>query len=122
MVRSKACGAGSAQLADTDVAECQRARMIALQPDVAAPRAAVVRPRGELARLHASGPVRAAKFVFEQLDAVQPVFDMWAPGDNLRRVPLADRFEVARRRRVHRIRGAGAREPRLVVGAVDVVE
>src|SRR5581483_6349766 len=33
-----------------------------------------------------------------------------------------DGFEVAGRRRVHRIRGAGAREPRLVVGAVDVVE
>ena len=96
--------------------------MVALDPEVPAFRAAEVGIGRELARFHLGFPVRAPELVFEQLEAVQPVFDVCAAGDNPGRVELADRLQVAGRRRINRVCGSRAREARLVVLSFLVVE
>src|SRR5262249_40360045 len=77
------------QLADADVAKCERPLVIALQRDVALLRAAVVRVVDELARLDLGFPVRAPQLVLEQLEVVQPVLDVRAAREDARLVPVA---------------------------------
>src|SRR5882672_584353 len=110
------------QFTDANVAKRERALVIALHRDVSALRAAIVGPFVELARLDLGFPVGTSELVLEQLDAVQPVLDVSAVGDDARRVPLADGFQMTGGRRVQRVRGAGARQSRFVVGALRVVE
>src|SRR5579864_5305137 len=111
-----------AKLSNADVPKRQRSRVVALHPQMAARRAPVVGPDGELARLDAGGPVGAAELVLEQFDAVQPVLDMRTFRDDACRVPFADPLQMTLGGRVHGVRGAGAGEPRLVVLGMDVVE
>ena len=62
-----------------------------LNCDVARGFAAVTSDFGELAGLDPSLPVDAFDFVLKQFDAVHPVLDMVASGEQARRVPGANR-------------------------------
>ena len=61
-------------------------------------------------------PVGAPELVLDHLDAVQPVLDVRALGDDARGVPVADRLQVSCRRRVEAVGRGRAGQPRLVVG------
>ena len=54
----------------------ERARMIALERDVAASRTAIVRVSREFAAFHFRFPVRTPQFVLQQLGSVKPMLDM----------------------------------------------
>src|SRR5215475_14550105 len=69
------------QLADADVADCQRAGVIALNTDEPRRRQPVVRVLGELARRDTLLPVLAPELVLDDLHPVQPVLDVIALDD-----------------------------------------
>src|SRR5262245_13343162 len=50
------------------------------------------------------------------------MLDMCAARNNSSAVPLADRFQLTFGRWIQRVSGTGARQARLVVGAVDIVQ
>ena len=109
-------------IANADVAERQRPGVVALEPmcpRVARPN---VRPVRELGRLHLGFPVGTPQLVldaaftpFSQCSTCAPVATMRA----LFHSPTGFRWPAATDRGHS---GAGTREPRLVVVAVDVVE
>jgi hypothetical protein len=96
--------------------------MVALQGEVALARQAVVRPHGELARLDLRLPVRTPELILQEFEAVEPVLDVRAPGDDPRGVPVADGLEMSRGRRIEAIRCPRTGQAGLVVGSLDVVE
>src|SRR4029079_17617576 len=89
---------------NANIAEREHALMIALEPDVADLGAAELRPCLELGRRHLRFPVGAPQFVLDGLEAVEPMLDVGSFCDDPRDVPVADRLQVARRRRVQAIR------------------
>src|SRR3954447_25887744 len=82
-------------LADTNVAEGERAFVVALERNVSAPRTTVVRVGDELAGFHLGQPVGAFELILEQLHPVQPVLDVRSARDDACAVPVADRLQVA---------------------------
>src|SRR6185295_8822790 len=113
---------GLRQRPDADVAKPEHAGVIALQPDVAAPGASELRPRVELRRLDLGFPVAAPQLVLDHFDVVEPVLDVRAVDDDARLVPLADRLQMPRRRRIQAVGRGRAGEARLVVLGLVVVE
>src|SRR4051794_34010702 len=110
------------KLANPDIAERERALMIALQADVADLGPAELRPCLELGRRHLRFPIRTPQFVLDGLEAVEPMFDVRSFGDDPREIPVANRFQVAGGRRVQAISGGGTGQTCFVVGGFRVVE
>src|SRR4051812_42905743 len=96
--------------------------MVTLDGEVAACRASIVRPYGELARLHFCFPVRAGRLVLEQLGAVEPMLHVRTARDDAAGIPFAGGPDDPGRRGVQSERGAGARQPILAVPRIRVVE
>src|SRR5207247_6184746 len=93
-----------------------------LEADVPLGIAAVVRVRGELARLDARLPVRTAELVLNDLDAVEPVLDVVPVHHETDLVPLTRGFHDASGRRIQPVVRSGRGEARLAVGMPGVVE
>src|SRR5579859_5878474 len=112
----------SAQLADPEVADRERTRVIALDADEPARRKPVFRVPGELARGDALLPVLAPEVVLDDFDSVQPVLDVIAAHEEPRPVPLIVRLRNSRRDTVERVVGPGCRERVPAILGVGVVE
>src|SRR5579864_8026721 len=112
----------SVQRADPDVADRERAGVIALDSDEAARREPIVRVLGKLARSDALLPVLAPEVVLDHLHAVQPVLDMIASHHEACPVPLIERFGDARGHPVEGVIRPGGREWALAILGVGVIE
>src|SRR5690606_4486068 len=115
------CGQDSLQTSHADVSEPDRVAVV-LEPDMALHPCAVFRPGGELGIGDARLPLVAALLVLEQLDAVQPVFDVRPACHDARLVPLAYRVCHVACGRVEPEVGAGRRQRALTVGVTGIVE
>src|SRR2546426_2891740 len=93
-----------------------------LEADVPLGIAAVVRVRGELARLDARLPVRTAELVLNDLDAVEPVLDVVPVHHETDLVPLTRGLHDAGGRGIQPVVRSGRGEARLAVGMPGVVE
>ena len=77
-------------LSQADVAERERAGMVTLERNVAFPGAPEIRIQRKLARLDPGLPIRTPQLVFEQLESVQPVFNVCAFRKDSCPVPFTD--------------------------------
>src|SRR3989442_2220141 len=93
-----------------------------LEADVPLGIAAVVRVRGELARLDARLPVRTAELVLNDLDAVEPVLDVVPVHHETDLVPLTRGLHDAGGRGIQPLVRSGRGEARLAVGMPRVIE
>src|SRR5262245_45893240 len=110
------------QRADSDMPQCQFARVVALDAERARGREPEVREFPELARRDLRLPVRAAELVLDDFLPVEPVLDVRAVDDDAGRVPFAVRLDDARRRGVQPEVGCGRTEPVAAVRRVRIVE
>src|ERR1700720_791084 len=112
----------SRQLAYTDAANRQRSGVIALQPDQARHRHAVIGVCRELARGDPFLPVRALKLVFDDFAAIEPMLDMSALYNESRLVPVIKGQHHTGRRTIERVRGPSGREAALAVRRIRIIE
>src|SRR6185503_18467602 len=110
------------EFSNANVSDGQLSGVVALQGNMSLLRASVFRPNTELARLDFGLPIRTPQLVLEELEAVQPMLDVRALGDDASGIPLANGLEVTVGRHVQLIRGTGQVIRPLVVGRFGVVE
>src|SRR5690606_31905153 len=113
--------ASSVQRADADVAVPHEVAVV-LQADHALAVRAEAGLLGEFAGGHARVPVVAALLVLGDLDAVEPVLDVRAVGDDADLVPLTGRARDVLGGGVKRVDGAGGVGGRRGIGVAGVVE
>src|SRR6267378_2496770 len=112
----------SRELAYTDAADRQGSRVIALQPDQARGRQAVIGVGGKFARSYPALPVSVLELIFDDFVAIEPVLYMSALYNEARLVPMIERQHHTGRCAVERVGGRGGGEAALAVRHIRIIE
>src|SRR3982074_1459184 len=110
------------ELTYTDFANRQSSGVIALQPDQAGRRQAVVGVSRKFARATPALPVSALELIFDDFAAIEPMLYMGALDNESCLVPMIERPHDTGRGAVDRVGARGGREAAAAVRRIRVIE